>query len=399
MSTLTTINASDLITNSRADINANFVALNSEKVETSTIDTDTTLAANSDSKIPTQKAVKAYVDAGGNVNASETTKGIVEEATDAEVTAGTATGGTGAKLFVTPAKLATRLADVVAFGGDGSDGALTVASGNTNVDLGGARQVIKNYSSISITGTGSVTFTNPHANGSYIYIKCSGAFTLTSSTAPALSAVGCGGTGGAAATVVGAGTAGTASKHALYVVGGGAAGDNTTSTHAGGAKPASFAYDSDYASLLVPNKFSFLIPGGGGGGGGEAGGGTPVAAAGGSGGGVLIVEVAGEVTFSTTGGVSASGAAGGNASGSGEHEAGGGGGGGGGCCLFRYKSGTITGTVVASGGAGGTDSANAYSGASTSGAGGGSGFAAGSNSTTDSNGGAGGAGLAITEIV
>jgi len=39
------------------------------------------------------------------VNASETVKGVVEEATDAEVLAGTATGATGAKLFVTPKKL------------------------------------------------------------------------------------------------------------------------------------------------------------------------------------------------------------------------------------------------------------------------------------------------------
>lgn len=43
------------------------------------------------------------------VNASETSAGLVEEATDAEVTAGTATGGTGAKLVVTPAKLRTYL--------------------------------------------------------------------------------------------------------------------------------------------------------------------------------------------------------------------------------------------------------------------------------------------------
>jgi hypothetical protein len=109
MSTLTTINGDDLIKDSRADINNNFDALNDEKIETSYLDTDTTLAANSDTKIATQKAVKAYVDSGGNQNASETNKGIVEEATDAEVTAGTATGATGAKLFVTPAKLATRL--------------------------------------------------------------------------------------------------------------------------------------------------------------------------------------------------------------------------------------------------------------------------------------------------
>ena len=67
MSTLVTIQAADLITNSRADINGNFAALNTDKIETSVIDTDTTLAANSDSKLATQKAVKAYVDALGNL--------------------------------------------------------------------------------------------------------------------------------------------------------------------------------------------------------------------------------------------------------------------------------------------------------------------------------------------
>ena len=39
------------------------------------------------------------------LNASEIAKGLVEEATDAEVQAGTAVGATGAKLFVSPAKL------------------------------------------------------------------------------------------------------------------------------------------------------------------------------------------------------------------------------------------------------------------------------------------------------
>ena len=116
MSTITTLVGTDGITtaNSMAKINTNFSNLNSDKIETSYLDTDTTLAANSDSKIATQKAVKAYVDSGGNVNASETTRGIVEEATDAEVTAGTATGATSAKLFVTPAKLATRMTTLLA---------------------------------------------------------------------------------------------------------------------------------------------------------------------------------------------------------------------------------------------------------------------------------------------
>lgn len=63
MSTIVTIGAGDLISNSRADINTNFANLNSDKVETSVIDTDTALAANSDSKVPSQKAVKTYIDA------------------------------------------------------------------------------------------------------------------------------------------------------------------------------------------------------------------------------------------------------------------------------------------------------------------------------------------------
>lgn len=66
MSTITTIQESDLITNSRTDINNNFANLNSDKIETSAIDTDTTLAANSDSKIPSQKAIKAYADSFTN---------------------------------------------------------------------------------------------------------------------------------------------------------------------------------------------------------------------------------------------------------------------------------------------------------------------------------------------
>ena len=105
MSSITNINGTDLITDSRADINQNFTNLNNDKMETSVLDTDTTLAANSDAKVPTQKAVKAYVDAGGNVNATETTRGIVEIATAAEAKAETATGSTGASVVLTPASL------------------------------------------------------------------------------------------------------------------------------------------------------------------------------------------------------------------------------------------------------------------------------------------------------
>jgi len=66
MATITTIQGTDVIATSRADINTNFANLNSDKIETSVLDTDTALTANSDAKVATQKAVKAYVDAGGN---------------------------------------------------------------------------------------------------------------------------------------------------------------------------------------------------------------------------------------------------------------------------------------------------------------------------------------------
>jgi hypothetical protein len=54
--------------------------------------------------------LKEYIDnaiISGAADASETVKGLVEEATDAEMTAGTDTGGTGAKLFVPPSKIQT----------------------------------------------------------------------------------------------------------------------------------------------------------------------------------------------------------------------------------------------------------------------------------------------------
>lgn len=61
-----TIQATDVIATSRTDINSNFTELYDNKLETSTLDTDTALTANSDTKIATQKAIKTYVLA--NVN-------------------------------------------------------------------------------------------------------------------------------------------------------------------------------------------------------------------------------------------------------------------------------------------------------------------------------------------
>jgi hypothetical protein len=106
MSTITPLGAGESGASSRVTINDNLDALNTDKIETSVLDTDVNLTADSDAKIATQKAVKAYVDTGGGTaNASVTVKGLVEEATAAEVAAGTATGGTGARLFVNPSNL------------------------------------------------------------------------------------------------------------------------------------------------------------------------------------------------------------------------------------------------------------------------------------------------------
>lgn len=139
MSTITSLQANDSGATSRTAINTNLSNLNTDKVETSVLDTDTaltansdlkvatqkatkayadtkiptsyldidtTLAANSDTKVATQKATKAYVDSVTGIgDATTSVAGIVEVATQAEVTAGTATGGTGASLAVTPETL------------------------------------------------------------------------------------------------------------------------------------------------------------------------------------------------------------------------------------------------------------------------------------------------------
>ena len=63
MATITTLGTGDSGEVSRTTINDNFTNLNTDKIETSVLDTDVTLAADSDTKVATQKATKAYVDA------------------------------------------------------------------------------------------------------------------------------------------------------------------------------------------------------------------------------------------------------------------------------------------------------------------------------------------------
>jgi hypothetical protein len=59
---ITTFNTNDSGATIKTGLNSNFSALNTDKIETSVLDTDGTLAADSDSKVATQKATKTYVD-------------------------------------------------------------------------------------------------------------------------------------------------------------------------------------------------------------------------------------------------------------------------------------------------------------------------------------------------
>ena len=71
------------------------------------------------------------------------------------------------------------------FGGDGSDGALAISSGTTTLDCANKKVFIKNYSSISITGTtGKLAFSNPHTSGTIIILRSQGNVTLTSTSVP-----------------------------------------------------------------------------------------------------------------------------------------------------------------------------------------------------------------------
>lgn len=282
------------------------------------------------------------------------------------------------------------------FAGDGSDGALAVSSGTTNIDLGGAQVVIKQYTSISITGTGAVTFSNPHANGTIIILKSQGNVTLTSSTIPNLDASGMGAAGGAGGT-------GSASGSGQQNNGGTSASivtnyqDSTSSSVGvggtansvnGGAAASAFTNQYMYTLTTVglTKRTIVLAPGNGGGGGsgGQSqlgGGGTLAGGAGGRGGGALVIQCGGALNFTSALGIDVSGKNGSNGtaytSGGGSQGggAGGGGGGGAGMCLVLYNTLTAaSGTVNAKGGNGGNGgnvTVTGTGGGSAAGAGGG----------------------------
>ncbi len=260
------------------------------------------------------------------------------------------------------------------FGGTGADGALTITSGTTTIDLGSASEVIKNYTSISITGTGALAFSNPNVNGTKVVLRSQAGVTLTSSATPMINAAALGAAGGAAVTATVSGTANgnTGSntlrlKYVRLTAGIGCLSSGAAGTGAGGTKDFSFDFlTSGTYPTEISNFYEFLIPGSGGGSGAALANGfaTSTSGAGGRGGGALLIECGGAFNFTTASGISVAGVVGGNGTGSAGTNVGGGGGGGGGSFVCLYNTLTAnTGTVTITGGAGGSNfNANNYKG-------------------------------------
>ncbi len=235
----------------------------------------------------------------------------------------------------------------------GNDALLpAISSGNQNIDCLGQAIRVFNLTSLSITGTGSTTFTNPHANGTLVMLLVSGNVTITSSATRAIDARSIGAAGGTGTN--GNGNNGTGALE-LYdsSVHYGAGGVQTGGTNPGGAGGAIITPQGLYTTTLgklylKKSIFMFVGSGGGGGAGSTTAGG--VGGNGGSGGGGLYIECAGSINFTGTidvgGNNGATTATAGNGSG---------GGGGGGSCIILYNSASATsGTVSINGGTGGT---------------------------------------------
>lgn len=266
------------------------------------------------------------------------------------------------------------------FGGTGADGALSISSGTTTLDATTTAILVKNYSSISITSTAKLAFSNPNANGTSIILKSQGGVTLTSSTNPNIDTRGMGGAlganGGASgfATVGGSGGGGGAGSATAGNAGGASITGNSTVSTAGtsgiglmtlgggGVSGTTAGGTGGTLPWLIGTvnwpyyKFIPLMPGGGGSGGG---GGESIAGAnGGAGGGALYIECGGAWNY--TGTINVSGNNGSNGGSNGSRGGGGGGGGGSGSFAALYASLTSNaGTTTASGGTGGTGGGSA----------------------------------------
>lgn len=303
------------------------------------------------------------------------------------------------------------------FGGTGSDGALAVASGTTTINLGGVAIFVKNYTSISITGTGKVDFSNPHDNGTVIILKSQGDVTLTSSQTPMLDGRLLGGKGAVSQTAttdtVKNGLSGSAGyppnmfssspgTGGTYGSPGGAGGIGTFSTSL-----TRFPTASALMQMLAA-KYPYIFMGSGGGAGAASAftNGNAVTGKGGRAAGSMVIECGGAWNFTTTGGINFTGEVGGNGSGtSTRKKSGGGGGGAAGYFLALVKSIIAnTGTILTTGGGGGAGSIDMRGGAysqTVGGGGGGTSYQSGTAGSVDyysPTGGVGANGLSLVGL-
>ena len=398
---------------------------------------------------------KAYIDGvavAGASNADDSTKGIVERATASEATSTTATGGTGAALFVganltsgipgaskipvsqSDGKLLSGWLDLtklfrfdggifttasstfnatttfsgpalfsktsnIAFGGTGSDGYLNITSGTTTVDCNYAPVCVKNYTDLSITGTGVLAFSNPYNYGTTIILNVQNNATI-SCTGTCIYLRNMGAKGGTAGSTGGGG--GGAGFSAVPVWDTATHGASMTNPSAPGVVTVGAALTNPYlftsTSSMLASKSIVISPGSGGGGGQGArviSGNEAAGGAGGSGAGALIMQVAGSLSFGSSAIIDARGSngeVGGSTVNGGVNtwSAGGGGGGAGGMVVGLAN--TIIsnlGSILTSGGDGGNGGSTQNTG---SGAGGNSGWSGTGGGGAGAYGGAGGTG-------
>lgn len=264
------------------------------------------------------------------------------------------------------------------FGGTGADGALSVSSGTTTIDLLNSPVFIKNYTSISVTGTAVIAFINPAPGGTLIVFRSQGAATWTSSATPSMDLSNLGGQGGIASSVgnsfgtwiyQGTITGGSGGAFGGGTPGGGGGGASMTANGTNGAGSGTNPGAKGLAPAIIPTTtfIQFLtwpsIPGAGGGGGGTSGAAPGV---GGIGGGAFYCECAGALNITSA--FQSNGANGASTANAG---ASGGGGGGAGSFSFIYNtltansaSFTLTGGTHGTGGAGGAPGGDGGNGSS-----------------------------------